>query len=159
MRLVALDLGTTSACVVLDPGLPPIVAEWDCSVRRGESNGARFLRFRRYLAQTLDDAPPIHKMLGYERPGVLKSGPAYAVLYGLVAEVEAACTERGIEYVGFRPSELKKLALGKGGGPGTDKKAMVAAANLRWPTLPLKMTHNLADALFVMELLKVEANS
>lgn len=150
MRLVAIDLGTTSACVIADGCRPLVVAEWDCSVRRGESNGMRFLRFRRYLAQVLDDGPV--RIVGYERPGVLKSGPAYAVLYGLVAEVESACTERRIDYLGVRPSELKKLALGKGGGPGTDKKAMVAAAKARWPSI--EMTDNIADALFVMEILK-----
>lgn len=158
MRLVALDLGTTSACVVLDPGLPPIVAEWDCSVRRGESAGMRFLRFRRYLAAVLDESPV--DLVGYENPGGnIRNHVAAAVLLGMVAEIQAACAARKLDYIGFNPSTVKKLALGKGGGPGTDKKAMIAAANAKWPTLPMKMTEHIADALFVMELLRSEAGA
>ena len=74
MRLVSLDLGTTTACVVQDPPRPLLTMVWDLSVQRGESNGMRFLRFRRHLAEILADGAGL---VAYERPAVpLRNAPA-----------------------------------------------------------------------------------
>lgn len=155
MRLVALDLGTQSACVVSDPGMPLVVSEWDCRVRRGESGGMRFLRFRRLLAEVLDNGPRKRgaerkTIVAYEHPGGnIRSAAAAAVLLGLASEVQAACAGRGYEYLPVNPSDVKREATGKGGGKGTDKAAIVAAAQARWSHLDVSSDH-VADALWVM---------
>lgn len=45
-------------------------------------------------------------------------------------------------------SEVKMLATGKGGGKGTDKAGMLAAARRRWPGISFP-DDNAADAAFV----------
>ena len=63
----------------------------------------------------------------------------------MIAELEAACTERSLEHVGINTSTVKKRATGKGNAP---KPAMLAAARERWPELDVE-SHDLADALWV----------
>jgi len=150
MRLVALDLGTTTACVVSEPDMPLITMIWDLRVLRGESDGMRFLRFRNHLREILDGSDQ-ETVVAYELPaGAFKNGAAAEVIYGLVTEVKAVCTARSIEYTGINPSTVKQCATGKGGGKGSGKKEVLAAARERWPDLDVA-DHNLADALFVLE--------
>lgn len=52
---------------------------------------------------------------------------------------------------GISPSTLKLFALGKGGGAGTDKDAMVIAAKDRFKSVEFK-NNNEADALWLMEM-------
>ncbi len=148
MRLLALDLGTIAACVIREDRKPLIVAEWDCSVQRGESNGMRILRFRKHLAEAIATRTDF---VFYEDPGgTIRNAVAARVLLALVGEIEAACAERDIQYKGFNPSTIKRAATGKGGGKGTDKPAMLAATRARWPELEVSSEH-VADALWVME--------
>lgn len=142
MRIVALDLGTQTACVVRDPPEPLVTMAWDMRVLAGESTGMRFLRFRRRLSAVLDGSADL---VAYERPGHFKSIAANAVMWGLVSILEEECERRGANLCPVRPSQLKRHATGRG---NANKDSMLTAAQKVWPALGVT-DHNLADALFV----------
>src|SRR6201999_495048 len=60
----------------------------------------------------------------------------------------AFCAEHGIELISVTVAAVKNAA-GKGGGPGTDKDAVLEAAEERWGGLHLFPTYDAADAAFI----------
>ena len=98
---------------------------WDLSVRRDESTGMRLIRLQSKL-QTLYDSVGID-LLVYEaaRNAAPKMQGALVIQATLQGVFVAWATERGIEYRGYSPSEIKKHATGVG---NAGKPAMMAAA-------------------------------
>ena len=153
MRLLALDLGSRTGWAI-DHGGPVAAGYEDFLAGRHEGGGMRFLRFRRFLDSILTDGT----VVGYEEVAAHKGTQAAHVYGALHGHLTALCEERGVAYKGFPVATVKRKALGKGGGKGTDKDAMLAAARVRWPELEVE-DDNVADALFVLECLRAEVES
>lgn len=122
---------------------------WDLSVRRDESGGMRLVR----LAGKLNE---MHK-LGIDlvvfeaarhcAPGMQGALVCQAEMQGLIKHW---CEEKGINYRGYSPTEIKKHATGKG---NAKKDAMIAAARAKWQNVK---DDNEADARFLLDLAEKE---
>lgn len=117
---------------------------WDLSVRRDESEGMKWLRFRAKLEE-------VHKLqplnvIAYERPAGQHRG---ALIHHakLIAIIQLFCEESGIEYRGYSSTEIKKLATGKGNAGKQD--VIAAAQKLGYTTTD----DNEADAIWLLRLI------
>lgn len=161
--ILALDLGSNCGYSILDvprpvpPNIKAIRCQsglWDLRIQKGDSGGVRFMTFKRFLSEVEPD------IIAYEKVLFRQKGGAAAELYGgLVAIVKVYCEEQKIECVGFDTSQVKKRAVGKGGGKGTGKPEVTEAANVFFeidPPLSLvdkasNKDDNIADAMWVMQ--------
>lgn len=142
MKILALDCATrTGWAVLMDGAVESGVQVFD--VRRGESRGMRFLRFRAWLNQMLDQVKP--EVLIFEQAHH-RGGAATEVGVGLATRVMELACEREIEYQTVHTGTLKKFATGKG---NAGKPAMIAAAKERFPTQVVE-DDNQADALLIL---------
>ena len=141
MRIIAVDPGTHCGWATWDgTHLESGVQVFD--LKRGESPGMRFLRFREWLGG----------LVGLIRPAVLvfeqahhRGGYATEVLVGMTTRIQEAAAEAGCEHVAVHTATLKKWATGKG---GASKAEMIAAACDRygeWVT-----DDNEADSLLLL---------
>lgn len=145
---LGVDPGTHCGWAVLDGGGERIASgTWDCSVRRGEGAGFRFVRFERVLRELLEAYPGA--AVGYEEVRRHMGVDAAHVYGGIRAHLQRLCEERGVPYCPIPVGTVKKLATGKG---NADKDAMVAAAHRQWSVLP--GDDNEADALWIAEALR-----
>lgn len=64
------------------------------------------------------------------------------------AELMAWCCPFNIVPIEIHTSAVKKAAVGKGSGPGTQKKNILAAARARWPQVEFD-TDDASDAAFI----------
>lgn len=143
MKILALDLGTKTGWALGEK-----IAErsflysgvQDFSLKRGESEGMRNLRFDRWLeAMFVEQSRP--DLVVYEMPHH-RGGAATAVLGGMVGILLAKCAEHHIEYTKVHSSTLKKYATGSG---RASKEEMVKRAALKFDK-PI-LDDNEADAL------------
>jgi len=140
---IGIDPGTRCGWAVLDEGGQRVASgTWDCSVRRGEGAGFRFVRFERVLRELLDAYPG--STLGYEEVRRHAGVDAAHVYGGIRAHLQRLCEERGVPYCPIPVGTVKKLATGKG---NADKDAMVAAAASQWGVQV--EDDNEADALWI----------
>lgn len=144
MRILALDLATSTGWATSTPELGVESGTQRFDVKRGESPGMRFLRFRRWLADMLDTVHP--EVVVYELPHH-RGGYATQVLVGLSTRVEELCAERDIEHESVRTSPLKKHITGAG---RASKEDMMAAAKRLFPKQSVD-TDDQADALCVLK--------
>ena len=146
-HILALDLATQTgwACTSYD-----VVLSGTVSFKGGrfEGGGMRFLRFRKWLRETLDVLKP--SAVFYEEVRRHLSTDAAHVHGGLLAVMQSELEARNIPYLGIPVSTIKKTATGKG---NADKAAMVAAAKAKWPEQAIS-DDNQADALWIMEAAK-----
>jgi hypothetical protein len=140
--ILALDLATKTGWADSD-GESGVV---DFSVRRGESAGMRFRKFRSWLCRMLDDGPG-YGLVAYEQAHH-RGGAPTEVGVGLVTRVQEECAVRDVDYTSYNTTAIKKHALGKGRG---GKQAMVEAAKQRWPNVQI-VDDNQADALWLLDL-------
>jgi len=145
MRVLGIDPGSRTGWAVLDDSAPPVAGFEDFHPGRHEGGGMCYLRFRRFLASMLDGSIGL---VAYEEVAAHKGTQAAQVYGGFVAQLQALCEERSVPYKGFTVGQVKRRALGKGGGKGTTKEFMVAAARREWPDLDVR-DDNVADALWV----------
>jgi Holliday junction resolvasome RuvABC endonuclease subunit len=128
-------------------------------LKRGESHGMRFLRFRAWIREVLahGDFAPHGRPVGvvaYEQAHH-RGGAATSLCVGLVTEVLAEAAAVGAETTSVHTGTLKKHATGRG---GADKDAMHRAALVRWPghqwgtgdAPTAEEVHDAADALCVL---------
>jgi len=121
----------------------------DLGLRRGESPGARFLRFRRWLSDVDQLAARSTgeglALIAYEQPHH-RGGHATEVGHGFSTRLqEHAAATPGCECVAIHSSTLKKHATGSG---RAGKAEMIAAARVRWSLEPTDDNH--ADALMIL---------
>lgn len=110
--------------------------------RRGESNGMRFLRFRKWLYEMVKHVKPA--IIGYEQSHH-RGGAATELCVGLTTRVQEVAASRGIEYVGVHTATLKKFITGSGRG---DKKMVIEAIKKLYPDIKTAhKDHDIADAL------------
>lgn len=147
---LALDLGTTTGWAlrgVLSGSL--LSGTWNFQPRRGDGAGVRFLRLQAKLDEMRRDWPL--RRVVYELPaGHYKSGAADDCIKGLVSHVQSWCERNSVPCEGYSPTQVKKLATGKG---NANKAAVLAAAKEKYPDQNI-VDGNQADALFVLELSK-----
>ena len=113
---------------------------------RGESHGVRFMRFRRWLADTIDE--PEASIVFYEwvHPATHRSAYATQAYCGFLSILEAFCEERNIAYMGLGVAEIKKHATNNG---NASKAKMLASAYSKFGALD---SEDAADALWVLDL-------
>ncbi len=110
--IIGLDLGLKTGWSIADAaGRYLESGTFEMEKIRGESAGARFLRWRSWFARFLDDNKP--RLVAYEQVH-LRGGAAADLLVGLSTRVQEMCSERGIEYVNVHTSTLKLATTGKG---------------------------------------------
>lgn len=137
--VLALDLATRTgwALRARDGSVTSGVQVFD--LRRGESPGMRFLRFRRWLNEVLDTSYGFtgRTLAGELGAGVIayeaahhRGGHATAVGVGLTTIALEVAAGRALEVTSVHTATLKKHATGSG---RAGKDDMVRAAAKRWP--------------------------
>lgn len=152
MVILAIDPGTKLGWALGRDGRLIESGVEDLSPRRGESKGARFLRFRAWLAGA--------GMVGWselKRPDLViyemahhRGGAATEVGVGITTRIQEFAAEHGIECVGIHSATLKKRATGSG---RAGKPDMIGRAMALFPTSAAgyeDMTDDEADALCLL---------
>lgn len=155
MNLLALDLATHTGWAswtgedpargragILESGVQV------CDVKRGESPGMRYLRFRRWLEDLANLISP--ELVVYEQPFVMRSGAAAEISLGFATRVQELCALRAIDHQPINGSQLKKWTTGRG---NAKKPEMVAAVSRRWK---LVTDDNEADAIALLQYARAE---
>lgn len=145
MKILALDVGTkTGWCIGnIHSTDQKYSGVQNFALKRGESQGMRFLRFDRWLEKmVLDEKPDV---VVFEQPFHLK-GHANTVLNGMIGILLVICSKHNVEHFPVEPPKLKKYATGKG---NCSKDAMVAEATRRY-NKPI-LDDNEADALLMWD--------
>jgi hypothetical protein len=149
MRLLALDLGTTTGYALLD-GQAIISGSMSFKPQRFEGGGMRYLRFKRWLDDVND--PGFGKQNGkiteivFEEVRAHKGNAAAHAYGGFLASLTTWCEERNIPYTAVPVSHIKKFATGKG---NAGKPAMIEAVT-PWGYKPVD--DNEADAIALLHL-------
>lgn len=123
--ILALDTATKTGWALIKGGAVYESGVQDFSKRRGESNGAMFLRFRAFLRDIIAQADP--EIVIYEQAHH-RGGAATEICVNLTGRVQEVCAEAEIQYAAIHTASLKKWATGKGKG---DKAAMIVEAERR----------------------------
>jgi hypothetical protein len=149
--ILALDLGLTTGWACLSPGGHVFSGTWRLKPSRFDSRGAAFLRLESKLHEVIGHpgaCPSVAPVIAFEAVRRHKGTDAAHIYGGLLAIVLKVCEQRQIEHIGIAVSAIKREATGKGGGAGTGKTDMLAAAAQRWPDERMA-DDNEADARFV----------
>jgi Holliday junction resolvasome RuvABC endonuclease subunit len=88
---------------------------WDLSIKKDESKGMRLLRLKRNLMKFEQEVwKP--DLVAYETPKGSGPGRQAAMLVqgAIIGVITLWCEEKGIEYKGFQPTEVKLFATGYG---------------------------------------------
>ena len=121
--ILALDLGTTTGWAMLCDGTITSGSE-SFKPSRFEGGGMRFLKFKRWLADTKACTDGIDAVYFEEvrRHAGVDAAHAYG---GFLAHLTAWCEHHQIPYQGVPVGTIKKHATGKG---NASKDAMISAA-------------------------------
>jgi len=119
--ILAIDAATKTGWALIKDGQVYESGVQDFSKKRGESNGAMFLRFRNWLSRMLD----LNVGFVVYEQAHHRGGAATEICVNLTGRVQEACAERNIEYATVHTGTLKKWACGSG---KTDKGQMMARA-------------------------------
>lgn len=139
-KILALDTATVTGWAYWEPGYTnPESGTQDFSLKRGESPGMRFIRFRKWI-QTFE--PP--DLYIYEEAHH-RGGAATAVGVGFVSRVLEEAARVGAETVGVHTGTLKKWSTGHG---KASKEQMIYVSSVRWGFVP--KDDNEADALCLL---------
>jgi hypothetical protein len=126
MNILALDLGTKTGWALRENGrIESGVQTFD--VKRGESPGMRYVRFNRWLSESLPggDLAGV-RLVCYEQTHN-RGGSATEVAAGFATRVQEACAKAGIEHAAVHSATLKKWVTGSGRGNKDDMAAAVMA--------------------------------
>mgnify|MGYP001594289900 CR=1 FL=1 len=153
VNVLALDLGSKTGWALVESGrIESGVQVFD--VKRGESPGMRYVRFRRWLGeQGLSFGNKVFvprvELIVYEQVHH-RGGAATEVASGFSTRVQEFCAEHGIEHAAIHSATLKKFATGKG---NADKGEMFHAAVAKgWLSVadPATRDDNEVDALCLL---------
>lgn len=121
--------------------------------RAHQGSGGRFCNLVDHLDSLIRTFPAIDSiayevpaMVGFHHDGEARQASAaqHLALFGIVAHVESWAERCGLHYVGFGPTEVKKIATGKGNAPKAD---VIAAMQQRFGDTVVD--DNEADALAI----------
>lgn len=119
---------------------------WDLSIRRDESSGMRLIRFEGKLEEIRRSVGVSIVVFEAARHAGPKMQGALVVQAEIQGVLKSWCERSKIEYRGVSPSEIKKLATGKG---NCNKQAMIDSARKKWGDQV--KDDNQADALWILE--------
>jgi Holliday junction resolvasome RuvABC endonuclease subunit len=136
MNLLAVDLGSSKVGWAYFKS-PELIAAgtWNLEPKRHQSPGMRWLRFRACLEETLQVPGFRVDLIAYEEVRRHQGVDAAHAYGGAQAHLLAFCEAQKLTYTSVTIADIKRAATGKGGGKGTDKEAVYAAAVARWPRL------------------------
>jgi crossover junction endodeoxyribonuclease RuvC len=123
VRILALDVATRCGFAYGQPGSAIASGTWDLSRRRDESDGMKLIRFEAKLNAAADAGVDLLVFEAARHAAQAMQGALVhqAKMQGVL---ERWAAERGYQYRGYSPAEIKKHATGKGNA----KKAEVIAA-------------------------------
>jgi Holliday junction resolvasome RuvABC endonuclease subunit len=143
MNILSLDLATKTGWAVLTGSEVVESGTQTFDLRRGESAGMRFLRFRAWLKKMIEESKP--EVIYYEKAHH-RGGHATELCVGMTTRVMEMACENEIEYRAVHTGTLKKQATGNG---RASKQEMIAHAKTRWPGQVVE-DDNQADALLLL---------
>lgn len=143
MNILAIDIGTTTGWALCNRAGQVKGGSENFAPRKLEGPGARWLRFRSWLAETNAAAGEINAIY-YERVLRHTAVQAAHVFGGFEAMLQAWCEANHVRLVGVPVPVIKKSWTGKG---NADKVAMIQAARQRGLN-PVDDNH--ADALALL---------
>ncbi len=141
--ILALDLGTTTGWALRNLRGRILSGTAEFKPHRFEGGGMRYLRFERWLDETLRLAGDVEAVYFEEvrRHVGVDAAHAYG---GFLAGVTAWCEEHAIAYRGVPVGTIKRFITGKG---NADKAAVIAAVRERGFT---PADDNEADAIAIL---------
>jgi len=152
LPVIALDLATKTGWALKDRDGRLASGVQAFELKRGESRGMRFLRFRKWLNEMLELCRMGKKHSATE-PGIIifeqahhRGGHATELAVGLVTDVLAEAARHGLEHMPVHTGALKKWATGKG---NSGKPLMIARAKELFPKVEI-IDDNHADALLLL---------
>ena len=150
--ILALDLATKTGWALQDRDGQILSGVKEFPLKRGESRGIRFLRFRKWLREILETGNFGCRFCD-NTPGVIvyeqahhRGGYATEVAVGLVTDVLAEAAREGIEHMSVHSGTLKKATTGSG---RSSKADMIAQVKLWYPNTHI-IDDNHADALCLL---------
>jgi len=141
--ILALDLGTTTGWALRNLRGRILSGTAEFKPHRFEGGGMRYLRFERWLGETLRLTGDVEAVYFEEvrRHVGVDAAHAYG---GFLAGLTAWCEERAIAYQGVPVGTIKRFIAGKG---NADKAAVIAAVRERGFT---PADDNEADAIAIL---------
>lgn len=139
--ILGIDPGSHTGWCLMKNGKVYESGVQDFSKRKGESNGATYLRFRSWLNSLLSSYPI--KIVVYEYT-FSRSQAASEILTNLRGRIQEECSALSVEFAAVPATTLKKWATGKG---NADKDQMMARAVAYLGRPPID--DNEADAVMV----------
>jgi len=143
VTILAIDPGTKCGWALFRNGKRSASGVWDLKPRTLDGAGMRFVKLRTYLDRLAIAHSRLH--VAFEEVRRHLGTDAAHIYGGIVAVITAWCEEHGYDYEGIPVGTIKKFATGKG---NANKAMMVAAARERWP-VPVIVTEDEADALWI----------
>jgi len=125
--ILALDLGTTTGWAVRTSRSRILHGTAEFRPSRYEGGGMRYLRFGKWLDQTLEITGGIDAVYFEEVRRHIGTDAAH-VFGGLLATLTAWCEQHSLPYQGVAVGTIKRYATGKG---NADKQAVIAAMRER----------------------------
>ena len=125
--ILALDLGTTTGWAARNSRCRIVHGTAEFRSSRFEGGGMRYLRFGKWLDQTLEITGGVDAVY-FEEIRRHAGTDAAHVHGGLLATLTSWCEGHGIPYQGVPVGTIKRFATGKG---NADKAAMIAAVRDR----------------------------
>jgi Holliday junction resolvasome RuvABC endonuclease subunit len=125
--ILALDLGTTTGWAIRNSRSRILHGTAEFRPSRYEGGGMRYLRFGKWLDQTLEITGGIDAVYFEEVRRHIGTDAAH-VYGGLLATLTGWCERSGLPYQGVAVGTIKRFATGKG---NADKQAMIASARER----------------------------
>ena len=125
--ILALDLGTTTGWAIRNSRCRILHGTSEFRPSRFEGGGMRYLRFGKWLDQTLEITGGVD-VVYFEEIRRHAGTDAAHVHGGLLATLTSWCEANGIPYQGVAVGTIKRFATGKG---NADKAAMIATIRSR----------------------------
>jgi len=144
MKILSLDLATTTGWAYNKPSM--VGGVWNLKPKKGSSDGMKLIKLRSFLEDFNKEVGGLDVIV-YEKPAGRFINGVISVVE-LVSVVKVFCDDKKINYTSYRPTEVKKIATGKG---NTNKEGMLAEAKRRWPNINI-IDHNQADAMLMLEI-------
>ena len=152
LPILALDLATKTGWALRDRTGAIASGVQEFKLKRGESKGMRFLRFRKWLREMLQ-LGELGQSFSETLPGIIcyeqahhRGGAATELAVGLVTDVLAEAARVQMEHMPVHTGALKKWATGKG---NTGKAGMILRAVELYPNIEI-IDDNHADALLLL---------
>jgi len=142
MRILTLDLATKSGWASSVNGIIESGVQ-DFTLKRGESKGILFLRFRKWLENIIGLTNPT--LVVFEQVHH-RGGWSTQIAVGLMTRVMEVCDEKEIDYTSVHSMSLKKFACGTG---KASKEDMIREAKRRHSDIEI-LDDNQADALLIL---------